>query len=61
MTKQIEYPQLNVERERVIDASNSDIGKLGGLIGAILFLSFPSSLLWYGQNHKDAFFIFSIL
>ena len=27
VTKQIEYPQLNVERERVIDASNSDIGK----------------------------------
>ena len=41
--------------------SNNDVGKLGGLIGAIMFLSFPSSLLWYGQNHKDAFFIFSIL
>ena len=27
VTKQIEYPQLNVCRERVIDASNSDIGK----------------------------------
>ena len=27
VTKQIEYPQLNVDREKVIDASNSDIGK----------------------------------
>ena len=27
VTKQIEYPQLNVCRDRVIDASNSDIGK----------------------------------
>ena len=27
MTKQIEYPQLNVDRDKVIDASNSDIGK----------------------------------
>ena len=27
VTKQIEYPQLNVRRDRVIDASNSDIGK----------------------------------
>ena len=27
VTKQIEYPQLNVQRDRVIDASNSDIGK----------------------------------
>ena len=27
VTKQIEFPQLNVRRDRVIDASNSDIGK----------------------------------
>ena len=27
VTKQIEYPRLNVDREKVIDASNSDIGK----------------------------------
>ncbi len=27
VSKQIEYPQLNVERDKVIDASNSDIGK----------------------------------
>ena len=27
VTKQIEYPQLNVDRDKVIDASNSDIGK----------------------------------
>lgn len=33
------------------------IGRLGGLIAAILFLIFPSALMWYGQNHKDAFSI----
>ncbi len=27
VTKQIEYPRLNVDREKVIDTSNSDIGK----------------------------------
>ena len=27
VTKQIEYPRLNVEREKVIDTTNSDIGK----------------------------------
>ena len=27
VTKQIEYPQLNIDRDKVIDASNSDIGK----------------------------------
>ncbi len=27
VTKQIEYPRLNVDREKVIDSSNSDIGK----------------------------------
>jgi len=30
-------------------------GQLGGLIGGVAFLVFPSALQWYGQNHKDAF------
>jgi|WetSurMetagenome_2_1015567.scaffolds.fasta_scaffold00106_24 putative peptidoglycan lipid II flippase len=37
------------------------VGYLGGLIAAVLFLIFPSSLQWYGQNHKDAFAIVGIL
>ncbi len=32
-------------------------GRLGGLIAAILFAVFPSSLQWYAQNHKDVFAI----
>ena len=32
-------------------------GMLGGLIAGIAFLTFPSALQWYGQNHKDAFAI----
>ncbi len=32
-------------------------GRLGGLLAALLFLTFPSALVWYGQNHKDAFLI----
>lgn len=32
-------------------------GRLGGLAAGIVFLAFPSALLWYGQNHKDAFAI----
>ena len=32
-------------------------GRLGGLIASVLFLVFPSGLMWYGQNHKDAFSI----
>jgi peptidoglycan biosynthesis protein MviN/MurJ (putative lipid II flippase) len=36
-------------------------GRLGGLAAALLFLAFPSSLVWYGQNHKDAFMIAGIL
>jgi len=36
-------------------------GRLGGLIAGILFLTFPSALQWYGQNHKDAFSIAGIL
>ena len=32
-----------------------NVGRLGGLVAAGLFLLFPSALLWYGQNHKDAF------
>lgn len=37
------------------------IGKIGGLVAAILFLVFPSSLQWYGQNLKDAFVIAGML
>ena len=32
-----------------------EIGKIGGFIGSILFILFPSPLVWYGQNHKDTF------
>jgi len=32
-------------------------GQLGGLIAAALFTLSPTSLQWYGQNHKDAFAI----
>lgn len=32
-------------------------GQLGGLIAATLFTLSPTSLQWYGQNHKDAFAI----
>jgi peptidoglycan biosynthesis protein MviN/MurJ (putative lipid II flippase) len=32
-------------------------GRLGGLGAGIAFIAFPSALLWYGQNHKDAFAI----
>jgi peptidoglycan biosynthesis protein MviN/MurJ (putative lipid II flippase) len=32
-------------------------GVLAGLMAALLFLVFPSALVWYGQNHKDAFLI----
>lgn len=34
-----------------------NVGRLGGLAAAALFLAFPSALQWYGQNHKDAFSI----
>jgi putative peptidoglycan lipid II flippase len=33
------------------------IGRVSGLFAGLLFLTFPSSLVWYGQNHKDAFVI----
>jgi peptidoglycan biosynthesis protein MviN/MurJ (putative lipid II flippase) len=33
------------------------VGRIGGLVTAILFVIFPSTLLWYSQNHKDAFTI----
>ena len=37
------------------------IGAIGGLVAAVLFLVFPSSLQWYGQNLKDAFVIAGML
>lgn len=33
------------------------VGLQGGLMAALLFVLFPSALLWYGQVHKDAFAI----
>jgi peptidoglycan biosynthesis protein MviN/MurJ (putative lipid II flippase) len=33
------------------------VGVVGGLVAAIAFIGFPSSLQWYGQNHRDAFAI----
>lgn len=32
-------------------------GLIAGCVTALLFLIFPSALVWYGQNHKDAFLI----
>lgn len=32
-------------------------GLIAGGVTAFLFLVFPSALVWYGQNHKDAFLI----
>jgi len=43
---------------RLVDG---DAGKLGGVVVAIAFLVSPSSLQWYGQNHKDAFSIMGVL
>ena len=33
------------------------VGTRGGLVASVLFLVFPSSLVWYGQIHKDGFSI----
>ncbi len=30
------------------------VGRVGGLVAATLFVAFPSALLLYGQNYKDA-------
>jgi putative peptidoglycan lipid II flippase len=32
-------------------------GWVAGGAAAVLFLAFPSALVWYGQNHKDTFLI----
>jgi putative peptidoglycan lipid II flippase len=37
--------------------TQNDTGKIAGLIAGICFVSFPSTLQWYGQNHKDTFAI----
>lgn len=34
-----------------------NVGGVGGMVAAILFVCFPSALQWYGQNHKDSFSI----
>lgn len=36
-------------------------GLRGGLLAALVFLVFPSAMVWYGQNHKDAFAIAGFL
>lgn len=36
-------------------------GLIAGSFAAVLFLVFPSALVWYGQNHKDAFLITGFL
>lgn len=36
-------------------------GRLAGIIAGTLFIIFPSSLNWYGQVHKDGYFIVGIL
>lgn len=36
-------------------------GLRGGLLAALVFLVFPSAMVWYGQNHKDAFAIVGFL
>ncbi len=41
--------------------TNDDTGKLAGLIAGICFVTFPSSLQWYAQNHKDSFSIAGVL
>ena len=41
--------------------SPGKVGLLGGLMAGIAFLTFPSALQWYGQNHKDAFAIAGML
>jgi putative peptidoglycan lipid II flippase len=38
----------------ILPASNT---VRNGLFSSFLFLAFPSALVWYGQNHKDAFLI----
>lgn len=36
-------------------------GMYGGLFAGFFFLVFPSALVWFGQNHKDAFAIAGFL
>ena len=36
-------------------------GKIGGIIGSIVFILFLSPLVWYGQNHKDTFVLPAML
>jgi len=38
-------------------APNKVIGDFSGAISAIFFIVFPSSLMWYGQLHKDGYAI----
>lgn len=33
------------------------IGKIGGIVSAIIFVTFPSTLNWYAQIHKDGYAI----
>ncbi|MFZ3087189.1 MAG: lipid II flippase MurJ [Methylotenera sp.] len=38
-------------------ATKNNVGTYAGIIAAILFITFPSSLNWYGQVHKDGYVI----
>lgn len=42
-------------------ANNKSIGNFAGVIAGGLFVIFPSALVWYGQNHKDSYFIAGML
>ncbi len=37
------------------------LGRVAGLVAALLFLLSPTALLWYGQIHKDGFLILGVL
>jgi len=38
-------------------APNKVVGNFSGMISAVFFIIFPSSLMWYGQLHKDGYAI----
>lgn len=40
--------------------ANSEL-KVAGIASAVVFLAFPSALVWYAQNHKDTFLIVGYL
>lgn len=42
-------------------SDNHRLGIYAGIVAAVLFVIFPSSLSWYSQNHKDTFSIAGVL